>query len=249
MPSCSVLPSLQKFRLPRSLCADDRIWSVVASVVHCNLRLLCVKLKAHNRQKNYAKLGKHIVNLYFVLAFALALFLFLLGLISFVHLNKMRNYGAQQPEDEEAPTTYNKTAYYLLLTASIISCLIGILFFITMNISYKLTNDINAKVFKIEGMSLAVVAFSAFLVLASSAALSTTHQIGDTLEICVCNLKVLYVLGIIGIALGLVHPVVVYFEQKTHIKVVVGMVLLLSLIHICRCRRYAVCRSRWSPYH
>eukprot|EP00826_Nyctotherus_ovalis_P035113 TRINITY_DN2985_c0_g1_i1.p1 TRINITY_DN2985_c0_g1~~TRINITY_DN2985_c0_g1_i1.p1 ORF type:complete len:179 (+),score=53.18 TRINITY_DN2985_c0_g1_i1:457-993(+) len=26
-------------------------------------------------------------------------------------------------------------------------------------------------------------------------------------------------------------------------------VLQLSLIHICRCRRYAVCRSRWSPYH
>eukprot|EP00826_Nyctotherus_ovalis_P014232 TRINITY_DN13942_c0_g2_i1.p1 TRINITY_DN13942_c0_g2~~TRINITY_DN13942_c0_g2_i1.p1 ORF type:complete len:158 (-),score=16.72 TRINITY_DN13942_c0_g2_i1:13-486(-) len=25
--------------------------------------------------------------------------------------------------------------------------------------------------------------------------------------------------------------------------------LRLSLIHICRCRRYAVCRSRWSPYH
>eukprot|EP00826_Nyctotherus_ovalis_P003154 TRINITY_DN10639_c0_g1_i4.p1 TRINITY_DN10639_c0_g1~~TRINITY_DN10639_c0_g1_i4.p1 ORF type:complete len:863 (-),score=194.43 TRINITY_DN10639_c0_g1_i4:27-2615(-) len=25
--------------------------------------------------------------------------------------------------------------------------------------------------------------------------------------------------------------------------------LWLSLIHICRCRRYAVCRSRWSPYH
>ena len=24
---------------------------------------------------------------------------------------------------------------------------------------------------------------------------------------------------------------------------------ILSLIHICRCRRYAVCRSRWSPYH
>eukprot|EP00826_Nyctotherus_ovalis_P009280 TRINITY_DN12444_c0_g1_i3.p1 TRINITY_DN12444_c0_g1~~TRINITY_DN12444_c0_g1_i3.p1 ORF type:complete len:192 (+),score=56.82 TRINITY_DN12444_c0_g1_i3:379-954(+) len=23
--------------------------------------------------------------------------------------------------------------------------------------------------------------------------------------------------------------------------------MLLSLIHICRCRRYAVCRSRWSP--
>ena len=26
-------------------------------------------------------------------------------------------------------------------------------------------------------------------------------------------------------------------------------VSLLSLIHIWRCRRYAVCRSRWSPYH
>eukprot|EP00826_Nyctotherus_ovalis_P067000 TRINITY_DN9975_c0_g2_i1.p1 TRINITY_DN9975_c0_g2~~TRINITY_DN9975_c0_g2_i1.p1 ORF type:complete len:280 (+),score=75.26 TRINITY_DN9975_c0_g2_i1:64-903(+) len=26
-------------------------------------------------------------------------------------------------------------------------------------------------------------------------------------------------------------------------------ILRLSLIHICRCRRYAVCRSRWSPYH
>ena len=23
----------------------------------------------------------------------------------------------------------------------------------------------------------------------------------------------------------------------------------LSLIHICRCRRYYLCRSRWSPYH
>ena len=25
--------------------------------------------------------------------------------------------------------------------------------------------------------------------------------------------------------------------------------MYLSLIHIWRCRRYAVCRSRWSPYH
>eukprot|EP00826_Nyctotherus_ovalis_P017687 TRINITY_DN15222_c0_g3_i1.p1 TRINITY_DN15222_c0_g3~~TRINITY_DN15222_c0_g3_i1.p1 ORF type:complete len:216 (-),score=32.66 TRINITY_DN15222_c0_g3_i1:15-638(-) len=29
----------------------------------------------------------------------------------------------------------------------------------------------------------------------------------------------------------------------------VEALLYLSLIHICRCRRYAVCRSRWSPYH
>eukprot|EP00826_Nyctotherus_ovalis_P031433 TRINITY_DN25122_c0_g1_i1.p1 TRINITY_DN25122_c0_g1~~TRINITY_DN25122_c0_g1_i1.p1 ORF type:complete len:151 (-),score=34.84 TRINITY_DN25122_c0_g1_i1:11-463(-) len=27
------------------------------------------------------------------------------------------------------------------------------------------------------------------------------------------------------------------------------MEYVLSLIHICRCRRYAVCRSRWSPTH
>ena len=26
-------------------------------------------------------------------------------------------------------------------------------------------------------------------------------------------------------------------------------IIRLSLIHISRCRRYAVCRSRWSPYH
>eukprot|EP00826_Nyctotherus_ovalis_P040313 TRINITY_DN3964_c0_g1_i7.p1 TRINITY_DN3964_c0_g1~~TRINITY_DN3964_c0_g1_i7.p1 ORF type:complete len:586 (-),score=183.51 TRINITY_DN3964_c0_g1_i7:19-1776(-) len=32
-----------------------------------------------------------------------------------------------------------------------------------------------------------------------------------------------------------------FLTQFTHV--------LLSLIHICRCRRYAVCRSRWSPYH
>eukprot|EP00826_Nyctotherus_ovalis_P004846 TRINITY_DN11076_c0_g1_i5.p1 TRINITY_DN11076_c0_g1~~TRINITY_DN11076_c0_g1_i5.p1 ORF type:complete len:355 (-),score=97.79 TRINITY_DN11076_c0_g1_i5:22-1086(-) len=29
----------------------------------------------------------------------------------------------------------------------------------------------------------------------------------------------------------------------------VVLIIGLSLIHICRCRRYAVCRSRWSPYH
>ena len=28
-----------------------------------------------------------------------------------------------------------------------------------------------------------------------------------------------------------------------------GLVQALSLIHIWRCRRYSLCRSRWSPYH
>eukprot|EP00826_Nyctotherus_ovalis_P061968 TRINITY_DN8885_c0_g1_i1.p2 TRINITY_DN8885_c0_g1~~TRINITY_DN8885_c0_g1_i1.p2 ORF type:complete len:179 (-),score=35.03 TRINITY_DN8885_c0_g1_i1:8-544(-) len=32
-------------------------------------------------------------------------------------------------------------------------------------------------------------------------------------------------------------------------EAIARMTTELSLIHICRCRRYAVCRSRWSPYH
>ena len=33
------------------------------------------------------------------------------------------------------------------------------------------------------------------------------------------------------------------------VKVICWSIYKLSLIHIWRCRRYAVCRSRWSPYH
>eukprot|EP00826_Nyctotherus_ovalis_P006856 TRINITY_DN11673_c0_g1_i2.p1 TRINITY_DN11673_c0_g1~~TRINITY_DN11673_c0_g1_i2.p1 ORF type:complete len:315 (-),score=71.65 TRINITY_DN11673_c0_g1_i2:20-964(-) len=36
---------------------------------------------------------------------------------------------------------------------------------------------------------------------------------------------------------------------KEYNKIALSMMYKLSLIHICRCRRYAVCRSRWSPYH
>eukprot|EP00826_Nyctotherus_ovalis_P021335 TRINITY_DN16866_c0_g1_i1.p1 TRINITY_DN16866_c0_g1~~TRINITY_DN16866_c0_g1_i1.p1 ORF type:complete len:241 (+),score=46.44 TRINITY_DN16866_c0_g1_i1:133-855(+) len=36
-------------------------------------------------------------------------------------------------------------------------------------------------------------------------------------------------------------------RMNLHDKTPLGSIL--SLIHICRCRRYAVCRSRWSPYH
>eukprot|EP00826_Nyctotherus_ovalis_P046046 TRINITY_DN5159_c0_g1_i12.p1 TRINITY_DN5159_c0_g1~~TRINITY_DN5159_c0_g1_i12.p1 ORF type:complete len:264 (+),score=21.82 TRINITY_DN5159_c0_g1_i12:544-1335(+) len=42
-------------------------------------------------------------------------------------------------------------------------------------------------------------------------------------------------------------------ERKEKKKLVASLnfetIKNLSLIHICRCRRYAVCRSRWSPYH
>eukprot|EP00826_Nyctotherus_ovalis_P030602 TRINITY_DN24423_c0_g2_i2.p1 TRINITY_DN24423_c0_g2~~TRINITY_DN24423_c0_g2_i2.p1 ORF type:complete len:344 (+),score=50.53 TRINITY_DN24423_c0_g2_i2:143-1174(+) len=39
---------------------------------------------------------------------------------------------------------------------------------------------------------------------------------------------------------------ITFFADKVPYLVAAGH---LSLIHICRCRRYAVCRSRWSPYH
>eukprot|EP00826_Nyctotherus_ovalis_P040674 TRINITY_DN4029_c0_g3_i2.p2 TRINITY_DN4029_c0_g3~~TRINITY_DN4029_c0_g3_i2.p2 ORF type:complete len:134 (-),score=53.92 TRINITY_DN4029_c0_g3_i2:21-422(-) len=41
-------------------------------------------------------------------------------------------------------------------------------------------------------------------------------------------------------------------KEVAHNKALIDIASLavkLSLIHICRCRRYAVCRSRWSPYH
>eukprot|EP00826_Nyctotherus_ovalis_P025415 TRINITY_DN196_c0_g1_i17.p1 TRINITY_DN196_c0_g1~~TRINITY_DN196_c0_g1_i17.p1 ORF type:complete len:257 (-),score=77.66 TRINITY_DN196_c0_g1_i17:27-797(-) len=38
-------------------------------------------------------------------------------------------------------------------------------------------------------------------------------------------------------------------KYEADIEVGFMTIQALSLIHICRCRRYAVCRSRWSPYH
>eukprot|EP00826_Nyctotherus_ovalis_P027020 TRINITY_DN21075_c0_g1_i1.p1 TRINITY_DN21075_c0_g1~~TRINITY_DN21075_c0_g1_i1.p1 ORF type:complete len:155 (-),score=25.44 TRINITY_DN21075_c0_g1_i1:10-474(-) len=49
------------------------------------------------------------------------------------------------------------------------------------------------------------------------------------------NDKVIQKLGIGGV------------KELTEIDIE-GTNIKLSLIHICRCRRYAVCRSRWSPY-
>eukprot|EP00826_Nyctotherus_ovalis_P015022 TRINITY_DN14234_c0_g1_i2.p1 TRINITY_DN14234_c0_g1~~TRINITY_DN14234_c0_g1_i2.p1 ORF type:complete len:298 (+),score=76.59 TRINITY_DN14234_c0_g1_i2:171-1064(+) len=50
--------------------------------------------------------------------------------------------------------------------------------------------------------------------------------------------------------------VIKHLANKLHCKYLFEALLVyaavyigLSLIHICRCRRYAVCRSRWSPYH
>eukprot|EP00826_Nyctotherus_ovalis_P023329 TRINITY_DN1792_c0_g1_i14.p1 TRINITY_DN1792_c0_g1~~TRINITY_DN1792_c0_g1_i14.p1 ORF type:complete len:164 (+),score=25.06 TRINITY_DN1792_c0_g1_i14:65-556(+) len=42
------------------------------------------------------------------------------------------------------------------------------------------------------------------------------------------------------------------YRHEDEAKILFGEAAIdldLSLIHICRCRRYAVCRSRWSPYH
>eukprot|EP00826_Nyctotherus_ovalis_P065842 TRINITY_DN9694_c0_g1_i19.p1 TRINITY_DN9694_c0_g1~~TRINITY_DN9694_c0_g1_i19.p1 ORF type:complete len:373 (-),score=120.89 TRINITY_DN9694_c0_g1_i19:25-1119(-) len=38
-------------------------------------------------------------------------------------------------------------------------------------------------------------------------------------------------------------------STQKNIKKVKRVVMRLSLIHICRCRRSTLCRSRWSPYH
>eukprot|EP00826_Nyctotherus_ovalis_P033326 TRINITY_DN2694_c0_g1_i1.p1 TRINITY_DN2694_c0_g1~~TRINITY_DN2694_c0_g1_i1.p1 ORF type:complete len:144 (+),score=11.17 TRINITY_DN2694_c0_g1_i1:203-634(+) len=44
--------------------------------------------------------------------------------------------------------------------------------------------------------------------------------------------------------------ITIYIESGLSVLWVLhGTYRYLSLIHICRCRRYAVCRSRWSPYH
>eukprot|EP00826_Nyctotherus_ovalis_P022243 TRINITY_DN1730_c0_g1_i4.p1 TRINITY_DN1730_c0_g1~~TRINITY_DN1730_c0_g1_i4.p1 ORF type:complete len:108 (-),score=26.18 TRINITY_DN1730_c0_g1_i4:16-339(-) len=45
------------------------------------------------------------------------------------------------------------------------------------------------------------------------------------------------------------HDFANFAHRETVVEWLVDMQLKLSLIHICRCRRYAVCRSRWSPYH
>jgi len=156
----------------------------------------------------------------------LGLCLLLLGPIAFVHLPK----AASQSNIEEASKPPSKLNYYLLLSSSIISCLVGVIYLITMNISYKVTNDINAKVFKIEGMSLSIIAFSAFLIVATSTALSTVDQVGDSLDAGVCTFKALCILGIIGIVVGFVHLVIVYFEQRTLIKATVGVMLLLAAV-------------------
>ena len=39
------------------------------------------------------------------------------------------------------------------------------------------------------------------------------------------------------------------FHCNKHRLILYLLCFFLSLIHIWRCRRYAVCRSRWSPYH
>ena len=44
------------------------------------------------------------------------------------------------------------------------------------------------------------------------------------------------------------YPIFLYISQICEISVSDAL-LALSLIHIWRCRRSTLCRSRWSPYH
>eukprot|EP00826_Nyctotherus_ovalis_P048440 TRINITY_DN570_c0_g2_i1.p1 TRINITY_DN570_c0_g2~~TRINITY_DN570_c0_g2_i1.p1 ORF type:complete len:212 (+),score=47.87 TRINITY_DN570_c0_g2_i1:518-1153(+) len=45
------------------------------------------------------------------------------------------------------------------------------------------------------------------------------------------------------------NPSVSYLSICDYGEAVFGQEYILSLIHICRCRRLLTCRSRWSPYH
>ena len=44
---------------------------------------------------------------------------------------------------------------------------------------------------------------------------------------------------------GQVEPVLANIRDEESVR----RAIELSLIHICRCRRYSFCSSRWSPYH
>eukprot|EP00826_Nyctotherus_ovalis_P035174 TRINITY_DN2997_c0_g5_i2.p1 TRINITY_DN2997_c0_g5~~TRINITY_DN2997_c0_g5_i2.p1 ORF type:complete len:291 (+),score=57.61 TRINITY_DN2997_c0_g5_i2:737-1609(+) len=48
---------------------------------------------------------------------------------------------------------------------------------------------------------------------------------------------------------AVLFPAAVFMAESKDVLKYSEIVYNLSLIHICRCRRYAVCRSRWSPYH
>ena len=50
-----------------------------------------------------------------------------------------------------------------------------------------------------------------------------------------------------SIELSPTKDILAYMGENKKDQYLVGFAL--SLIHICRCRRYSLCRSRWSPYH
>eukprot|EP00826_Nyctotherus_ovalis_P057111 TRINITY_DN77_c0_g1_i13.p1 TRINITY_DN77_c0_g1~~TRINITY_DN77_c0_g1_i13.p1 ORF type:complete len:202 (-),score=52.60 TRINITY_DN77_c0_g1_i13:27-587(-) len=50
-------------------------------------------------------------------------------------------------------------------------------------------------------------------------------------------------------ALNLKEILIIHKYLDTAVQKLNGKYIKLSLIHICRCRRSTLCRSRWSPYH
>ena len=84
---------------------------------------------------------------------------------------------------------------------------------------------------------------------------------GDNYEIVKIhyrNLKILVskTTGSISTKIGTKHPWVKGIQDSSNKgpaffqgEIITKKQKYLSLIHIWRCRRYAVCRSRWSPYH
>ena len=54
------------------------------------------------------------------------------------------------------------------------------------------------------------------------------------------------VTGTVGSGMDAIIPL---FQQHAIDHFIADKTMQLSLFPICRCRRYAVCRGRWSPLH
>ena len=84
-------------------------------------------------------------------------------------------------------------------------------------------------------------------------------QIIRKMKFCEFSKFLLYISPILGVAWpgcpgypGSAAPANMYVISRVQSKQFPFspyIILFLSLIHIWRCRRYSLCRSRWSPYH
>eukprot|EP00826_Nyctotherus_ovalis_P064958 TRINITY_DN9539_c0_g1_i20.p2 TRINITY_DN9539_c0_g1~~TRINITY_DN9539_c0_g1_i20.p2 ORF type:complete len:117 (-),score=33.88 TRINITY_DN9539_c0_g1_i20:16-366(-) len=75
------------------------------------------------------------------------------------------------------------------------------------------------------------------------------HAMGGTMATCVSAADLLIQFGYAALKNTIIEQVEVKGQVGMVKRPKMRIVLTLSLIHICRCRRLLTCRSRWSPYH